>query len=144
MQLRFRAVATSFPVQITTTDNKFKPGKNITISWDDFHDSGFYDIELYQSGYVAKSLGKSHRGTTITASLPKNLEKGTYEVRVTPSNREELYSDNYPVTINGGKGIFLIAGGALAAGAGVLVLGGGDEGGVSDSGLPDPPTPGGN
>ncbi len=144
MQLKFRAVATAFPVQITTTAKKFKKGKNITVSWEDFHDSGFYDIELYQNGYITKSLAKSHRGTSITTTLPKNLEKGTYEVRVTPSNREELYSEDYSVAIGGGgKGIFFIAGGALAAGAGVFVLGGGG-GDTSPSGLPDPPSPGGS
>lgn len=146
MQLKFRAVATAFPVQITTTAKKFKKGKNITVSWEDFHDSGFYDIELYQEGYISKSLAKSHRGNSITTTLPKNLEKGTYEVRVTPSNREELYSEDYPVTIKGGgKGVFFVAGGALAAGAGVFVLGGSsDGGGTSTTSLPDPPTPGGN
>lgn len=145
LQLKFRAVATAFPVQITTTAKKFKSGKNITISWDDFHESGFYDVELYQNGYINKSLAKSHRGTSLTTPLPKKLDKGEYQVRVTPSNREELYSEDYLVTVKGGgKGILILAGGAVA-GAGVFVLGGSDGGGgTADSSLPDPPNPGDN
>lgn len=144
MQLKFRAVATAFPVQITTTAKKFKSGKNITISWEDFHDSGFYDIELYQNSYISKSLAKSHKGNSITTPLPKKMDKGTYEVRVTPSNREELYSEDYTVDIKtGSKAMVFVAGGVLA-GAGVFVLGGADPGGTSETGLPDPPSPGGS
>jgi DUF971 family protein len=145
LQLKFKAVATAFPVQITTTAKKFKSGKNITISWDDFHDSGFYDVDLYQNGYVNKSLAKSHRGNSLTTPLPKKLPKGTYEIRVTPSNRVELYSEDYPVTVKGGgMGMLILAGGA-AVGAGAFVLGGSDGGGGgggTDSSLPDPPNPG--
>lgn len=144
LQFKFKAEATVFPVQITTTAKKFKSGKNITISWDDFHESGWYDVELYQDGLIRKTLVKNHRSTIYTADLPKKMDKGVYEVRVTPSNEKELYSDNYSVDIksSGGAGIFVIGGAALVGG-GVYVLTAGEDPDGTTS-LPDPPEPGGN
>jgi hypothetical protein len=151
LQFRFKVVAAVFPVRIVSTGQKFKSGKSITISWDDFHESGWYDVELYSGGYISRTLASNYRGTLLSTTLPKKMEKGTYEIRVTPTNQKELQSDDFPVTISGGggAGIFIIAGGGLAAGAGVLLLGGGGDsggGGTTDTGspLPDPPNPGGN
>ena len=148
LQLKFKVTAVEFPVEITSTPSKFKSGKNVTISWTDFQDSGWYDVELYKNGSLIKSLAGNHRGTSLSTQLPKKMEKGAYQIRVTPSNEKKLYSEDYPVNVVGGSPLLLIVGGA-AAGAGVFVLtaggdsapGGGGTGG--GTGLPDPPTPGG-
>lgn len=150
LQLKFKVEASIFPVRITTTAKKFKSGKNITIAWDDFHESGWYDVELYQDGLIRKTLVKNHRSTIYTADLPKKMDKGLYEVRVTPSNEKQLYSDNYAVDIkgSGGAGIFIIGGAALAGGGAFAagLFGGDDPGGTTTGGtsLPDPPEPNGN
>lgn len=148
IQFKFKVTAVEFPVEITSTPSKFKSGKTITVSWTDFHDSGWYDVELYKNGSLVQALAGSHRGTTFSTQLPKKMEKGTYQIRVTPSNEKKLYSEDYSVAIGGGSPVLMIVGGA-AAGAGVFVLtaGGGDSapggGGTGSTGLPDPPTPGG-
>ncbi len=141
LQFKFTVEATKFPVRITSTENKFKSGKSITISWEDYHESGWYDVELYEGGYISKTLASNYRGKLLSTSLPKKMTKGTYEVRVTPTNNKDLASDDFPVTIaaGGGAGVFILAGGALA-GAGVFVLTQPDN---PDS-LPNPPDPGGN
>lgn len=142
LQFRFKAEATTFPVRITTTADKFKSGKNITISWEDFHDSGWYDIELYKDGLISKTLSTNYRGSILSTNLPKKMDKGTYEVRVTPTNRKELVSDDYPVTIAGAGGVgFIILGAGALTGAGILILGGKPQ---TDNALPDPPSPDGN
>ncbi|MFT7233260.1 MAG: putative membrane protein [Cyclobacteriaceae bacterium] len=147
IQFKFVAEATVFPVQVTVSGNKFKRGKFINIKWDDFHESGWYDVEMYRGGTLFKSLVSNHRGTSFTASLPKKMPKGEYEIRVIPTNKKELYSEDYAVVVKGGSAALVIgAGGALAAGAGVVLLGGGGGdpggGGGTGSSLPDPPIPG--
>ena len=68
------------------------------------------------------------------------MDKGTYEIRVTPSNQKELYSEDYSVYVSSGGGggfLVLLAGGA-AAGAYVLLQP--DDPPLTDP-LPSPPLP---
>lgn len=144
LQFKFVAQATVFPVEVTINGDKFKRGKSITVTWKDFHESGWYDVEMYRGGTLFKSLVGNHRGTSYTAQLPKKMPKGEYEIRVIPTNKKELQSENYAVVVKGGSAALVVgAGGALAAGAGVVLLGGGDSGGGGSVGnsLPDPPIP---
>lgn len=144
IQFKFIAEATAFPVEITLNESKFKRGKSVNIIWKDYHESGWYDVEIYRGGTLYKSFVKNHRGTSYTAALPKKMPKGSYEIRVTPTNQADLVSEDYAVTVKGGSAVLVAgAGGVLAAGAAVVVLGGGgttpDDGGTTS--LPDPPTP---
>lgn len=149
LQFKFVAQATTFPVEVTMNESKFKRGKSINITWKDFHESGWYDVEMYRGGSLFKELVANHRGTSYTAKLPKKMPKGEYEIIVTPTNNKELVSENYVVAVKGGSAALVVGvGGALAAGAGVALLGGGGEGGGTTGGvdpvdLPDPPEPGG-
>lgn len=115
--------ATTFPVQITSTNKKMKKGKEVTISWQDFHESGWYDIEIYQNDFLFNKLIANHRGTSFTTTLPKKMPKGEYELRVTPTNQQELFSEDYSVSIKSGKvGLIIGAGGALAGVVGALII----------------------
>lgn len=146
LQFKFKTEASLFPVRITTTAKKFKSGKNITIAWDDFHESGWYNVELYKDGLISKTLVKNFQRTIYTGDLPKKMEKGIYEVRVTPANEEQLFSDDYSVDIksSGGAGVFVLGGAALLGGGAYAagLFGGEDPGGNSSTNLPDPPIPG--
>lgn len=134
IEFDFRLKAKVFPVQITSLDKKFKKGKEITIYWEDFHKSGWYDVEIYYQNELFQRVVGNHRGTKYTTKLPKEMEKGAYEIRVTPSNQKELVSEDYSVQVKSGKtGIVIGAGGALI-GVGVLLIGNG-----SDNSLPVPP-----
>lgn len=136
-----RISATIFPVQVTTNGDKLKRGKSIIISWNDFHESGWYDVDIYQRDILYQKLVGNHRGTSYTTILPKKMPKGEYEIRVTPTNQKNLVSEDYTVSIKSGKGGLIIGAGGVLAGAGVLLISGGDG---SDSDLPVPPDLPGN
>ncbi len=136
-----RISATIFPVQVTTHSNKLKRGKDLTISWNDFHESSWYDVDIYQSDILYQKLVGNHRGTSYTTTLSKKMPKGEYEIRVTPTNDQKYVSDNFPVTIKSGKAGLIIGAGGVLAGAGVLFISGGDG---PDSDLPVPPDLPGN
>jgi hypothetical protein len=144
IQFKFVAEASSFPVEIIDTKTKFKKGKAATISWNDYHSSGWYDVGLYKGGMLVKSLVESHSGNSFTTKLPKKMDSGEYEIRVTPSKNKTLYSEDYLVTIKSSSTakIALGAGGILAAGGALILSGGGSGGG--DTGaetLPNAPFP---
>lgn len=148
IQFKFVAEASAFPVEITMAETKFKRGKAINISWKDYHEAGWYDVEMYREGSLFKEFVGNHRGTSYTAELPKKMPKGEYEIKVTPTNNKDMVSENYVVSVKGGSAALVVgAGGALAAGAGAVLLGGGGGGGgtTTDTGgndLPNPPDPG--
>ncbi|MEP0365837.1 MAG: hypothetical protein ABJN36_10150 [Cyclobacteriaceae bacterium] len=148
IQFKFVAEATAFPVQVKIVGDKFKRGKKMTVSWTDYHESGWYDIEMYRGGTLFKSMVKNHRGTSYSVDLPKKMPKGEYEVRVTPTNDPNFYSEDQSVSVKGGKGglVFVTLLAAGGGGAYVFLGGGGDDpGGDTDTNsLPDPPTPGGS
>jgi hypothetical protein len=137
------AVASVFPVQMDESGKKkFTKGKKVNLTWTDYHDVGSYTIELYQGVILKETLARNYQGTTFTQKLPKDLEKGNYQLKVTPAGRQELSSEAYPVVVAAGLSPLLIGGGVLVVGGGILAATGG--GGESVSGtdeLPDPPGP---
>ena len=142
LQLKLKAEATRFPVMIENiSKEKLKLGKEFTINWSDHNESGWYNVELYQNGdFVAKLIGH-HRGLSLEGEIPKDLDKGEYAIRVTPTNDETLHSDDFPVVLRKGTSMALILAPLVAVGGGVVLLAGGESGGGSSSGLPNPPDP---
>jgi hypothetical protein len=135
IEFDFRLNAIVFPVQITSVGKKFKKGKGITIAWEDFHKSGWYDVEIYHEGTLHQKVVGNHRGSKYYTTLPEDMKKGKYEIRVTPSNQKELVSEDYLVEWKTNKTGVIIGGGALVGvGIGILVLGKDTE-----SDLPTPP-----
>jgi hypothetical protein len=135
IEFDFRLNALVFPVQITSVGKKFKKGKGITIAWEDFHKSGWYDVEIYHEGELYQKVVGNHRGSKYYTTLPEDMTKGKYEIRVTPSNQKELVSEDYLVEWKTNKTGVIIGGGALVGvGIGILVLGKDTE-----SDLPTPP-----
>lgn len=140
IEFDFALTATFFPVEIVPLGKKFKKGKEINISWEDFNESGWYEVEIYKDNLLFQKLVGNHRGTSYVATLPKDMPKGKYEIRVTPSNQKELVSEGYEVNLKSGKaGLIIGAGGALVGGA-VLLL----KSGNKENELPVPPNLPGN
>ncbi|MEO9476461.1 MAG: hypothetical protein ABJG41_13045 [Cyclobacteriaceae bacterium] len=122
IEFDFRLKAVTFPVEVTMEKRKFKKGKKINVRWTDFHESGWYDLELYQNGVSVHRLIGNHRGTYYSGKLPKNIKSGGYELRVTPSNEKALHSEQMSVKIaSKGKGL-AIGAGSILAGSGVFYL----------------------
>ncbi len=142
IQFKLEARASVFPVKIeSVSSDVLKIGKKVEISWSDYHESGWYNIELYQEEELKKKLIGHHRGTTFETTLPKDLEKGNYELRVTPTNDPDLYSRGYRVLIKKplNKILFLVP--LAAAGGGFVLLSGGESGDGDSDRLIDPPGP---
>jgi hypothetical protein len=144
IQFKFVVEASLFPIQVKVLGDKHKRGKEISIGWNDFHESGWYDVEMYRGGTFFRKLVGNHRGTNFTTKLPKKMPKGGYEIRVTPTNDPEFYSEDVSVTVKGGKGglVFLTLLAAGGGGAYVYLTQGDDDPDVPQTtSLPDPPTP---
>ncbi len=140
LQFKLKAVATLFPVRVEEMENtKLKRGKSVLVSWNDYHESGWYNVDLYQNGEVKANLISNHRGLSYESELPKDLEKGGYEIRVVPSNDERLQSDGYPIVIKGASKALFILGPLVAAGGGFMILNGGESGEAQLPNSPGPP-----
>lgn len=150
-QLKLVAQASTFPIRITPIDKGLKIGKTNNISWMDYHDSGPYDVSLYQGQQLKSKLATGLTSTRYSGQIPKSLEKGDYSILITPSDND-LLSDRYPVTLKKAISPLVFVGAAALAGGGAFLAGsgGGDPvtpggGGPTADGLPDPPgPPGGN
>ncbi len=146
-QLKLIAQASTFPIKLMPLEKGLKIGKSNTISWVDYHDSGPYDISLYQGTQLKSKLASGLSTTRYTGQVPKSLEKGSYSILITPSNDKYL-SERYPVTLKKGVSPLIFVGVAALAGGGAVLAGGsgGDPGtpgggGTDGDGLPDPPGP---
>ena len=136
LTLDVRAEAVVFPVEVSAPV-KAKRGKEIELSWSDFHGTGSYDVALYQSGGAQVPLAKGHAGNYLAAKLPKTTAKGSYELRVTPVGNPVAASHGDGVKVVSRKGGLLALPALLAAGAVYLTAGGGSPGDEED--LPGPP-----
>ncbi|MEP4533457.1 MAG: hypothetical protein ABJ004_10240 [Cyclobacteriaceae bacterium] len=136
IEFDFRLKAVTFPVEVMLEKRKFKKGKKINVRWTDFHESGWYDLELYQNGESVHRLIGNHRGTYYSGKLPKDIKSGEYELRVTPSNEKTLHSEQMSVKVTSkGKGL-VIGAGSILAGSGVFYL---ISNGNKEDDLPTPP-----
>ncbi len=120
ISFKFAVNATVFPVRITDgTDEKLKIGKDYSITWEDFHESGNYKIELLRNGSIYQILDRSFPGTTYNGVLPETITKGdNYSIRVTPVNNEELASEGYSVSVVKPVGLLVKIAPAVLAGGG--------------------------
>ena len=135
LQLKVEIEATTFPL-VVRGDSKVKKGKNLVASWTGYNSSGPYRVELIDNMDRAITLAEEN-GTSINRTLDKDIEKGSYTLRVTPRNRE-AYGEMAIKVAGGLNPLFIIAPVALGGGAAAyLGLGGGGE--EDPQGLPDPP-----
>ena len=109
------------------------------LSWNDFHESGWYDVELYRGEVLVESLVKRHRGLNFNGTLSRELEKGKdYSLRVVPTDKQDAASDFVPVIVAPAIGLGLKLVPVILAGAGGVfyVI---SSGGSSQTKIPDPP-----
>jgi len=139
-QLKLVAQASTYPIQVMPLDKGLKIGKSNTISWTDYHESGPYDVSLYQGGQLKSKLATGLIGTRFNGLIPKSLEKGDYSVLITPSN-EKYISERFPVLLKKGINPLIVVGVAVLGGGGVFLAANGGDSGSSDEELPDPPGP---
>jgi hypothetical protein len=139
LEFLFTAEATLFPVQIVETNRKFRRGKTIEISWEDFHDAGWYDVELLKNGVVETKMIGSYRGTKYTTTLPKKMTEGNYAIRISPTNNKEWCSEDYVIAIQPKIGLAVIAGTGALIGTSVLLLS--ESSNSKNNDLPGPPQP---
>ena len=136
LQLKVEIEATTFPL-VVRGDSKVKKGKNLVASWTGYNSNGPYKVELIDNLDRAITLAEEN-GTSVNRVLDKDIEKGSYTLRVTPGNNREAYGEMAVKVAGGLNPLFIIAPVALGGGAAAyLVLGGGDD--EEPSGLPDPP-----
>lgn len=146
-QLKLVAQASTFPIKIAPLDKGLKIGKTNSISWMDYHDSGPYDVSLFQGRQLKSKLATGLTSTRFTGEIPKSLEKGDYTIQITPSS-ERYLSELYPVSLKKAINPLIFVGIAVVGGGGAFLAGsgGGDPGpggggGTTTDGLPDPPGP---
>ncbi|MBV6642205.1 MAG: hypothetical protein KI791_15915 [Cyclobacteriaceae bacterium] len=132
LQLKVEIEATTFPL-VVRGDSKVKKGKNLVASWTGYNSSGPYRVELIDDMDRAITLAEEN-GTSINRALDKDIEKGSYTLRVTPRNRE-AYGEMAVKVAGGVNPLFIIAPVALGGGAAALILLKPEE-----EGLPDPPS----
>ncbi|MEQ8880530.1 MAG: hypothetical protein RLQ12_12895 [Cyclobacteriaceae bacterium] len=136
LQLKVEIEATTFPL-VVRGDSKVKKGKNLVASWTGYNSNGPYKVELIDDLDRGITLAEEN-GTSINRTLDKDIEKGSYTLRVTPGNNREAYGEMAIKVAGGLNPLFIIAPVALGGGAAAyLVLGGGGE--EDPKGLPDPP-----
>lgn len=133
LQLKVEIEATTFPL-VVRGDSKVKKGKNLVASWTGYNSSGPYRVELIDDMDRAITLAEEN-GTSINRALDKDIEKGSYTLRVTPRNRE-AYGEMAVKVAGGVNPLFIIAPVALGGGAAALILLKPEE----EDGLPDPPS----
>ncbi len=136
LQLKIEIEATTFPL-VVRGESKFKQGKNIVASWTGYNSSGPYRVELIDDMDRAITLAEEN-GTSINTVLDKDIEKGSYTLRVTPRDRE-AYGEMAVKIAGGVNPLFIIAPAALGAGAAAYLVLGGDPSPPPQEGLPDPP-----
>jgi len=138
LQLKVEVEATTFPL-VVRGENKVKKGKNLVASWTGYNSNGPYKVELIDDMDRAITLAEEN-GTSVNRTLDKDIEKGSYTLRVTPGNNREAYGE-MAIRIAGGLNpLLIIAPVALGGGAAAfLILGGGGED-PEVEGLPDPPS----
>ena len=147
-QLKLVAQASTFPIKIMPIDKGLKIGKSNSISWTDYHESGPYDVSLFQGRQLKSKLATGVTSTRFTGVIPKSLEKGDYSILITPSD-EEYLSERFPVTLRKGVSPLIFVGIAVVGGGGAFLAGGGGDvtppsgggGGTDTDALPDPPGP---
>jgi len=131
------AQASTFPIKIDPIKKGLKMGKNASFSWSDYHESGPYEISLYQGLQLKSTLASGITSTQYTGKIPKSLDKGNYSILITPKN-ETLVSERYPVTLKKGTSPLLFVGVAALAGGGAFLA---MPSPTESEDLPDPPGP---
>ncbi len=142
LRLRVEIEATTFPL-VVSGDSKVKKGKQLEVSWTGYQNRAPYTVELIDGLNRSIPLGTVDANKLIR-QLPKNIEKGNYTLRVTPSENSAAYGEK-DLKISGGSPLLIIAPIALGGGAAAYFLLGGEPtpdgpgGGGGGENLPDPP-----
>lgn len=141
-ELRFRIdiKASVFPIKADLKEKpSFRRGKEIDISWTDYHNSGPYDVELRRGDDVIE-MAKNVSANEITTALPKDMEKADdYILQIKTANNTRYDSDPIPVQIKNKIPLgILLSGAAVGVGVPIFFIAGGNEP-PTDEGFADPP-----
>ena len=74
-QIKLVAQATVFPIKISPINKGLKIGKSTNISWSDYHESGPYEVSLYQGLQLKSKLATGLASTQYVGKIPKSLKK---------------------------------------------------------------------
>ncbi|CAN0000354.1 unnamed protein product, partial [Chrysoparadoxa australica] len=136
LQIRVEIEATTFPLTVSG-DNKVKPGKQLSVRWQGYNVDGPFKVELINS--FDKIMIGEENSNSLTKILDKDIDKGNYTLRVTPTRSPDSYGEMDLKVSGGVSPLLIIAPVALGGGAAAYFLLGGDDTPEEPGGLPDPP-----
>jgi hypothetical protein len=136
---KIRGEVIALPLSINTPSSA-RQGKTTTITWSGGKRDQKVHIDLVKDGTVAQSIGDTNNTGTYKWSVPKDIAKGSYQLRLTSGN-ETVNSQSF--SLNKKIPLWIIAAPVVVVGVivAVLVSKPKSNSGGGDGPLPDAPTP---
>lgn len=139
-RIKAEPIAITLAFKSPAAGGSVKKGKQAQVQWEG-GSSDNVRIELYKGNERVSTIGETRNSGQYTWSVPKDLEKGSYTLKVT-SGKENATSGVFLVKSK--PPVLIIAGSALVVGGLIAILGGGGGGKEPtsvDADLPAAPVP---